>query len=53
MIKIIIIIIIIINNKDIDNNNNNKSLETSEGGKVTILWNQQVQTDRTRHYNPR
>ena len=33
---IIIIIIIII-----------KSVETSQGGKVTILWNQQVQTDRT------
>jgi len=24
-----------------------KLLETSQGGKVTILWNQQVQTDRT------
>ena len=24
-----------------------KSEETSQGGKVTILWNQQVQTDRT------
>ena len=24
-----------------------KSVEASEGGKVTILWNQQVQTDRT------
>ena len=24
-----------------------KSVETSRGGKVTILWNQQVQTDRT------
>jgi len=24
-----------------------KSIETSERGKVTILWNQQVQTDRT------
>jgi len=24
-----------------------KSVETSEGGKVTIYWNQQVQTDRT------
>jgi hypothetical protein len=24
-----------------------KSVETSKGGKVTILWNQQVQTDRT------
>ena len=24
-----------------------KSVETSEGGKVNILWNQQVQTDRT------
>jgi len=31
------------------NNNNNvlKSVQTSQGGKVTILWNQQVQTDRT------
>ena len=24
-----------------------KSIEISQGGKVTILWNQQVQTDRT------
>ena len=24
-----------------------KSLETSQGGKVTILWNQKMQTDRT------
>jgi hypothetical protein len=24
-----------------------KSIETSQGGRVTILWNQQVQTDRT------
>jgi hypothetical protein len=24
-----------------------KSVETSQGSKVTILWNQQVQTDRT------
>jgi len=24
-----------------------KSIETSKGGKVTILWNQQIQTDRT------
>jgi len=24
-----------------------KSVETSKGGKVTILWNQQVQTNRT------
>ena len=24
-----------------------KSVETSQGGKITILWNQQVQTDRT------
>ena len=24
-----------------------KSVETSQGGKVTILWNQRVQTDRT------
>ena len=24
-----------------------KSVETSQGGKVNILWNQQIQTDRT------
>jgi len=24
-----------------------KSVETSQGGKVTILWKQQIQTDRT------
>jgi len=24
-----------------------KSVETSQGGKVTTLWNQQVQSDRT------
>ena len=24
-----------------------KSVETTQGGQVTILWNQQVQTDRT------
>jgi hypothetical protein len=24
-----------------------KSVETSQGGKVTILWNQQIPTDRT------
>jgi hypothetical protein len=24
-----------------------KSVETTKGGKVTILWNEQVQTDRT------
>jgi hypothetical protein len=35
-----------------------KSVETSQVGKVTILWNQQVQTDRTipnnkpGHHNP-
>ena len=28
-----------------------KSVETSQEGKVTILWNQQVQTDRTIHNN--
>jgi len=27
------------------------SVETSQGSKVTILWNQQVQTDRTIHNN--
>ena len=39
-----------------NNNNNNiinwyeyvpKSVETGQGGNVTILWNQKVQTDRT------
>jgi len=24
-----------------------KSVETSQGGKANILWNQQIQTDRT------
>jgi len=24
-----------------------KSVETSQGGKIPILWNQQIQTDRT------
>jgi hypothetical protein len=28
-----------------------KSVQTSRGGKVTILWNQQVQTDRTTSNN--
>ena len=28
-----------------------KSVETSQGGKVTILWNQKGQTDRTIHQN--
>jgi hypothetical protein len=32
---------------DDDDNNVPKSVETSQVGKVTILWNQQVQTDRT------
>ena len=35
------------NNNNNNNNNNNKSIEKSQGGKVTILRNQQVQTDRT------
>ena len=30
-----------------NNNNNNKSVVTNQGGMVTMLWNQQVQTDRT------
>jgi hypothetical protein len=29
-----------------------KSIETSQGGKVTILWNQQVQTDRQTDRQP-
>jgi len=41
-------------NNDNDNNNNNNnnnqhvpnSVVTNQGGKVTILWNNQVQTDR-------
>ena len=40
---IMIIIIIIINWYE----HVPKSLETSQGGKVTILWNRQIQTDRT------
>jgi len=28
-----------------------KSVETSQGDKVTILWNQQIQTDRTNPNN--
>jgi hypothetical protein len=28
-----------------------KTVETSRGGKVTILWNQKIQTDRTIHSN--
>jgi len=40
---IMIIIIIIINWYE----HVPKSVETSQGGKVTILWDQQVQTDRT------
>jgi hypothetical protein len=42
------------NNNDINNNNNKhwdehvpKSVETSRGCTLTILWNQQVQIDRT------
>ena len=41
-------------NNNNNNNNNNiwyehvpKSVETGQGGNVTILWNQRVQTDRT------
>jgi len=34
-----------------NNNNNNNTLERSHEGKVTILWNQQVQTGKTSHYN--
>jgi len=46
MMMIIIIIIIIIGQKNWYEHAP-KSVETSQGGKVTILWNQQVQTDRT------
>jgi hypothetical protein len=35
------------NNNNNNNNNVPKSVQTSRGDKVTILWNQQVQTDRT------
>ena len=44
------------NNNNNNNNNNNKHVPNSvvtneggknQGGKVTVLWNQQVQTDRT------
>ena len=34
-------------NNNNNNNNNNNKVETNQGSKVTILWNQQVQTDRT------
>ena len=36
-----------------NNNNNNvpKSVEISQAGKVTVLWNQKVQTDRTNPNN--
>jgi hypothetical protein len=41
----------IVNNNNNNNNNTQntvpKSVETSRGGKVTILWNHQIQTDRT------
>ena len=37
----------ITNNNNNNNNNVSKSVETSQGGKVTILWKQQIQTDRT------
>jgi len=42
---IIIIIIIIIIKHWYEHETN--SVVTNQGGKVTILWNQQVQTDRT------
>jgi len=42
MMMMIIIIIIIIRYEHVP-----KSVETSQGIKVTVLWNQQVQTDRT------
>ena len=38
----LVVIIIIIRYEHVP-----KSVETSQGGKVTTLWNQQVQTDRT------
>jgi len=51
VIKFIIIITIIIIKVQLDKKHwyehVTKSVETSQGGKVTILWNQQIQTDRT------
>jgi len=44
MMMMMMIIIIIINKHWYEHVP--KSVETSQGGKVTILWNQQVQTDR-------
>jgi hypothetical protein len=44
---IIIIIIIIITGVQLWYEHVPNSVETSQGGKVNILWNQQVQTDRT------
>jgi hypothetical protein len=43
----IIIIIIIIITMACFYEHAPKSVETGQGGNVTILWNQQVQTDRT------
>jgi len=45
MMVIIIIIVIIIINKKHWYEHVPKSVETGQGGNVTILWNQQVQTD--------
>jgi hypothetical protein len=45
--SLIIIIIIIQLDKKHSYEHVPKSVETSQGGKVTTLWNQQVQTDRT------
>ena len=39
------------NNDDNNNNNNNNNNNKSQEGKVTILWNQQVQTERTNPIN--
>ena len=43
----VITIIIKYNNKNHWYERVPKSVDISQGGKVTILWNQQVQTDRT------
>jgi len=48
--RIIIIIIIIIIQKHWYERVA-KSVETGQGGKVTVLWNQQIQTDRTNPNN--
>jgi hypothetical protein len=52
-VRVVVVVVVVVDDDDdydcdcdYDHNNNDK-VETSRGGKVTIMWNQQVQTDRT------